>query len=116
MKARRRPVATTAPGEWLRDRDSQVARCIATGLGIRPTSWWLHESPRPDLAEGGDTYVHLREEPGYLDRAKERLRHLARSGELTDRERAAIAVGEGPRCEWRRTVLAERSDQGPDAA
>ena len=113
MKPVRRRVATTVPAEWSRDRDYEVAKWISSGLGMRPEGWWMYDSGRPDLAEDAllDPYADMRP-ARYLQRAKERLRYLDRTGELTDGERAAI-LGEQPATEesryrWRRAVLAER--------
>lgn len=106
VKAVRRPKEATAALEWSLERDVQVARAIASGLGVRPPQWWQYDSGRPDLAAGADldTYAHLRGGP-HLEAAKVRLRHLASSGELRDSERAQIALGVGPAYEWRQQAL-----------
>lgn len=109
MKVIRRPKDATASLEWQRERDQAVGRAIAAGFGTRPPQWWVFESDRPDLAadEGEDAYAHLRGEGPFMDRARERLRYLAATGELQASELAAIVAGEGECYQWRQRVLAK---------
>ena len=111
MTRLRRRVTLTASKAlaWDRERDFEVARQIASGRGIRPHDWWVFDSKRPDLAApaGDDAYAHLRGEGPFMDRARERLRYLATTGELRDSELAAIASGSGGRYLWRQRVLAK---------
>ncbi len=102
----RRTLGLQASAEWLADRDFELARDIAGGLGTRPSRWWQFESDRPHLSAGAglDVYAHLRE--GLAPDAEERLRYLVISGELMPDEARAIFAGRGPRYAWRKRVLA----------
>ncbi len=98
--------------QWADQRQEAIASWMVTGLGLRPYSWWLFESTRPDLAEspGIDLYCHLREDAAYVSRASARLRFLIDSGELSPAEadtiRAEAATEREPgRWAWRAAVL-----------
>jgi hypothetical protein len=108
MKPRRRTATITGDLRWELERDERIARCVASGLGVRPREWWLHESGSPDLVvdEGHDIYADLRAGV-HLENAKTRLRMLDATGELRPSERVAIATGTDRRFEWRREVLSE---------
>lgn len=110
-RVRRRPdVERTASREWEAERETLVARAIATGLGTRPPRWWAYDAERPDLATDatGDAYAHLRPAGHPLHRrAADRLRFLVANELLVAGELAAIRGGDGPRYDWRRAVLQE---------
>ena len=115
MRQRRVPRESTERNRWSEDREWHMSRALA---GQRPAGWWQYESGRPDLAAdaGQDTFVHLRDQFGGAarseERARERLRQLRDSGELTTAEIADIhrlaATERSPaRWGWRSAVLRE---------
>ena len=109
MRAQRRPKSPPlrAEAEWQAERDWKIQRSIDRGLGIRPKDWWRYESGRPDLAEGPalgeDLYGHVL--GPVLERAVERFRFLAATGELRPSEVKAIAAGEGDSYRWRQAIV-----------
>jgi hypothetical protein len=108
----------TDRARWQRERDQRVAVDVAQGLGIRPPEWWEFESSRPDLADGAhDVYAGLNvaggDPPPPPERSVDRLRYLARTGELTAGERAAINQLDGIHA-WRRDLLREATSSRKD--
>lgn len=110
---KRRPAVAAAELEQ-RNLDAETERAISAGLGIRPVGWWRQH--RPDLAdengEAFDLYGHLAGGPDYArpkEHARQRFAHLVANDLLTTAELASIALGEGPRYEWRRAVLGRRN-------
>lgn len=119
----RRMRGLNAPAEWQRQRDFQIGRCVAGGLGIRPRDWWLYESGRPELAplpDEPDAHAHMDPWRPATRHAAERLLFLAQHDLLEPSERRAIAAGTERAHEWRRSLLGitprELNTRTPDHA